>query len=161
LRPRTKPLPTGWASARCRFKPTTLRTNRLAQAGDVEITLENDDRVCTVYEMKQKVVTLDDLDRAIQKVAGRPQRVDNYVVITTDRIDPTVAEYAATLYESTGGTEYVVLDCLGFVRHYLHLFHRRRAAFWMRTSHWCWTNRSTRGGAAIEGGLSGPAPSRD
>lgn len=97
--------------------------------GDVEITLENDDRVCTVYEMKQKVVTLDDLDWAVQKVAGRSHRIDNYVVITTDRIDPAVSEYAATLYESTGGTEYVVLDCLGFVRHYLHLFHRRRAAF--------------------------------
>lgn len=115
-------------------RPLPLQAHNAADeqtgaAGDVEITLENDDRVCTVYEMKQKVVTLDDLDRAIQKVAGRPQRVDNYVVITTDRIDPTVAEYAATLYESTGGTEYVVLDCLGFVRHYLHLFHRRRAAF--------------------------------
>jgi hypothetical protein len=97
--------------------------------GDIEITLENEDRICTVYEMKQKVVTIDDLDRAGQKLAGLSYRIDNYVVITTDRIDAATREYAATLYESTGGTEFVVLDCLGFVQHFLHLFHRRRAAF--------------------------------
>lgn len=97
--------------------------------GDVEVTLENDDRVCTVYEMKQKVVTVDDLDRAVQKLAARDGRIDNYVFVTTDRIDPAVSDYAATLYEATGGTEFAVLDCLGFLRHFLHLFHRRRAAF--------------------------------
>lgn len=36
---------------------------------------------------------------------------------------------AATLYEATGGTEFAVLDCLEFLRHFLHLFHRRRTAF--------------------------------
>ena len=97
--------------------------------GDVEITLVNDDRVCTVYEMKQKVVTVDDLDRGVQKLAGRARRPDNYIVITTDRIEPAVADHAATLYEATGGTEFAVLDCLGFLRHFLHLFHRRRTAF--------------------------------
>lgn len=111
------------------LKAHTAADEQTGAAGDVEIMLENEDRICTVYEMKQKVVTLDDLNRAMQKVAGRPQRIDNYVVITTDRIDLAVQEYAATLYEATGGTEYVVLDCVGFVQHYLHLFHRRRAAF--------------------------------
>jgi hypothetical protein len=96
--------------------------------GAIEITLVND-RACTVYEIKQKLVTLDDLDRAIQKLAGRSQRIDNYVFITTDRIEPAVHDYAATLYEATGGTEFAVLDCLGFLRHFLHLFHRRRLAF--------------------------------
>ena len=43
--------------------------------------------------------------------------------------NPTVSDHAATLYESTGGTEFVVLDCLGFLRHFLHLFHRRRGKF--------------------------------
>ena len=97
--------------------------------GDIEVTLASDDRVCTVYEMKHKVVTLDDLERAVQKVAGREERIDNYVVITTDRIDAAVSDYAVTLYEATGGTEFVVLDCLGFIQHFLHLFHRCRADF--------------------------------
>ena len=79
--------------------------------------------------MKKKLVTLDDLDRAVQKVASLSQRIDNYVFITTDRIEPAVRDYAATLYEATGGTEFAVLDCLGFLRHFLHLFHRRRLAF--------------------------------
>ncbi len=98
-------------------------------AGDVEVTLENDDRVYTAYEMKQKSVTRDDLDRAVQKLAGRDRRPDNYVFITTDRVDLAVSDHAASLYEATGGTEFVVLDCLGFLRHFLHLFHRRRTAF--------------------------------
>jgi len=97
--------------------------------GDIEITLENEDRICTVYEMKQKVVSLGDLDRAVQKLASLSHRIDNYVVITTDRIDEAVNEHAATLYEATGGTEFVLLDCVGFIRHFLHLFHRRRADF--------------------------------
>jgi len=97
--------------------------------GDIEITLENDEQIRTIYEMKQKVVTLDDLDRAIQKISGLPNRIDNYVLITTDRIEPAVRDYAAGLYETTGGIEFVVLDCLGFARYFLHLFHRRRAAF--------------------------------
>lgn len=98
-------------------------------AGDVQIMLKNDDCICTVYEMKQKSVTVDDLDRALQKVGNQPQRIDNYLFMTTDRIDRAVSDYAATLYEATGGTEFVVLDCLGFVRHFLHLFHRRRIDF--------------------------------
>lgn len=98
-------------------------------SGDVEIMVDNEDHVRTVYEMKQKVVALDDLDRALQKIAGLEQRIDNYIVITTDRIDPAVADYAATLYEATGGTEFAILDCLGFLRHFLHLFHRSRDKF--------------------------------
>ena len=33
------------------------------------------------------------------------------------------------MYEMTGGTEIVVLDCIGFMRHFLHLFHRLRIQF--------------------------------
>ena len=33
------------------------------------------------------------------------------------------------MYEKTTGTEIVMLDCLGFVRHFLHLFHRLRIKF--------------------------------
>jgi hypothetical protein len=40
-----------------------------------------------------------------------------------------VREYASSMYEKTNGTEIAILDCLGFVRHFLHLFHRLRTAF--------------------------------
>lgn len=33
---------------------------------------------------------------------------------------------SANLYKKTGGIEIVVLDCLSFLRHLLHLFHRLR-----------------------------------
>ena len=44
-------------------------------------------------------------------------------------IDPLVAEYAATFYEKTDGTEIAIFDCIGFLRHFLHLFHRIRADY--------------------------------
>ena len=53
----------------------------------------------------------------------------NYLFVTTDVIDPLVAEYAATFYEKTDGTEIAILDCIGFLRHFLHLFHRIRADY--------------------------------
>jgi len=97
--------------------------------GDVEICLTNDDRIRTIYEMKSKRVTKEDLERALQKISTLQGQVDNYVFITTDVIEQLVAEYATTLYEKTGGTEFVILDCLGFLRHFLHLFHRLRTEF--------------------------------
>ena len=95
--------------------------------GDVEILLAGEDRVVTGYEMKTRRVTRDDVDLALQKIADTG--IHNYVFITTDVIEPTVQEYAVSLYEQTGGIEIVVLDCLGFLRHFLHLFHRSRGRF--------------------------------
>ena len=46
--------------------------------------------------------------------------------MTTDVIAPIVREYAATFYEKTDGTEIAILDCIGFLRHFLHFFHRIR-----------------------------------
>jgi len=97
--------------------------------GDLEITLVDDENIVTSYEMKAKDVTGSDLDLAIQKVAESGARVHNYIFITTGRIDPDVVEYAASLYRTTGGIEFVVLDCIGFLRHFLHLFHRLRLDF--------------------------------
>ncbi len=94
--------------------------------GDVEICLVNDDRVVTVYEMKTKRVTIDDIDRALQKIATTATHIHNYIFITTDVIDEGVKAYAAEAYEKTGGTEIAILDCIGFLRHFLHLFHRLR-----------------------------------
>lgn len=97
--------------------------------GDVEICLVGDNAVVTAYEMKMKRVTQDDIDHAVTKIARAKSRIHNYLFVTTDVIDPIMAEYAATFYEKLDGTEIAILDCLGFLRHFLHLFHRCRSAY--------------------------------
>lgn len=97
--------------------------------GDLEITLINDDRILTSYEMKSRRVTRDDIDLALRKIRQSDLRVDNYIFITTDQIDPDIQKYAESIYSLTGGIEVVVLDCIGFLRHFLHLFHRLRGNF--------------------------------
>jgi hypothetical protein len=76
--------------------------------GDVEITLTN--------------------DIALQKLSKARNKIDNYIFITTDIIEVEVIEYAKSFYEKTG-VEFIVLDCIGFIRHYLHFFHRQRNNF--------------------------------
>lgn len=97
--------------------------------GDVEICLVGDDSVVTAYEMKMKRVTKDDIDCAVTKIARASNRIDNYLFVTTDGIDPEVVEYANNFYEESGGTEIAILDCIGFLRHFLHLFHRIRTDY--------------------------------
>jgi hypothetical protein len=97
--------------------------------GDLEICLVNDDQVVTAYEMKMKRVTADDIDRALQKIATAPARIHNYIFITTDIIEDSIKAYAAEAYERTGGTEIAILNCLGFLRHFLHFFHRLRIEY--------------------------------
>ena len=97
--------------------------------GDLEITLTNDGEIVTSYEMKMRRGTRDDIDRAVQKVEHTKRHIDNYIFITTEPIDPLIQEYAVSLYEQTGGIEFVILDCINFLRHFLHLFHRLRAAY--------------------------------
>jgi len=115
-------------------KPLPLASHNAADSqtgslGDVEITLLDDDNVITCYEMKDKRVLINDIDRALQKITESTSRIDNFIFITTDVIDIEVKEYAASLYEKTGGIEIVILDCIGFLRHFLHLFHRLRTQF--------------------------------
>jgi hypothetical protein len=97
--------------------------------GDVEVTLINDENVTTTYEMKTRRVSKNDIDQAIHKIAHSKHNIHHYVFITTDKIDIEVKEYAATIYERTGGLEIVVLDCISFVRYFLHLFHRLRMQY--------------------------------
>ena len=97
--------------------------------GDVEICLVGDEHVVTAYEMKMKRVTVDDIDTALQKIARAKSEIHNYVFITTEEIDALVADYASKFYEKTGGTEIAILDCIGFIRHFLHFFHRLRVEF--------------------------------
>lgn len=94
--------------------------------GDVEICLVNDDSVVTVYEMKMKRVVIEDVDAAITKIVRSDNQIDNYIFVTTDEIDPIVVGYATTFYEKTDGVEIAIVDCISFLRHFLHLFHRVR-----------------------------------
>ena len=97
--------------------------------GDVQITVLGDDKVVTSYEMKNKTVQRGDIDRALQKIAAQGRHVQNYIFITTEALTDEIREYARSKYDETGGVEIAVLDCIGFLRHFLHLFHRLRKDF--------------------------------
>ena len=90
--------------------------------GDLEITLADDDNVITSYEMRK--VTRENIDHVLQKISESSQRIDNYII--TDVIDEEVAGYSLSIYEKTGGIEMAIQNCIGFIRHFLHLFYRVR-----------------------------------
>ena len=96
--------------------------------GDVEITLMNDNSVVTCYEMKDKRVMRHDIDVALPKIAEQGVSLDNYIFITTEPIDDELMQYAKSLYNRIG-VEFAILTCIGFLRHFLHLFHRHRVHF--------------------------------
>jgi hypothetical protein len=111
-----------------RLHAHTAADKQTGALGDVEITLLGDDKVVTTYEMKDKPVTVGDIDIAIQKIADGAE-IQNYIFVTTAPIEPAVREYANQQYRELGGVEIAVLDCVGFLRHFLHLFHRLRTSF--------------------------------
>lgn len=112
------------------LKSHTAADEQTGAIGDLEITLLGDDNIITSYEMKMKRVTREDIDRSLQKITDYPgKRIDNYIFITTDVIDEQVKDYAASIYERSGGIEVVILDCISFLRHFLHLFYRLRMQF--------------------------------
>jgi hypothetical protein len=118
----------------CAFLPLPPEQHNAADEqtgalGDLEIALLDNNRVITIYEMKLKRVKQEDIDRALQKIYSSQQRINNYIFITTEIIEESVIQYAASVYEKTGGIEVVVLDCLAFIKHFLHLFHRLRMVF--------------------------------
>lgn len=77
--------------------------------GDVQITLIDDNNVVTVYEMKAKRITQNDVDVALQKIN---RKIDNYIIITTEEIDEQVKSYAASFYAMTGGIEFAIHQAL-------------------------------------------------
>ncbi|MGO9246410.1 MAG: restriction endonuclease, SacI family [Verrucomicrobiia bacterium] len=111
-----------------RLNPHNAADKQTGALGDVEITLLGDDKVVTTYEMKDKLVTRGDIDIAVEKIA-QGANVQNYIFITTEPVDAEVRTYAAEKYAELGGVEIAILDCLSFLRHFLHLFHRIRADF--------------------------------
>lgn len=97
--------------------------------GDLEVTLINDDNVVTSYEMKNQRITKDFIDRAVEKIAIAGKRIDNYIFIVTEPVEKEIVEYAESLYEKTYGIEFAILDCIGFVEHFLYLFYRLRTPY--------------------------------
>lgn len=106
----------------------TAADKQTGSIGDVEIALINDERLVTCYEMKDKKVTKNDIDHALEKISSSGKRIDNYIFVTTEPIEDEIHEYTETIYDTTG-IEVAVLNCLGFLRHFLHFFHRQRANF--------------------------------
>jgi hypothetical protein len=96
--------------------------------GDIQIAVEDDDHVTTVYEMKKRPVTIGDIDLVLTKI-NEQVSINNYIFVTTETVEQNVKDYAAKMYARTGGVEIAVLDCIGFLRHFLHLFHRLRGTF--------------------------------
>jgi hypothetical protein len=74
--------------------------------------------------MKNKAARRGDIDRALQKIAGQGRHVQNYIFITSESVADDIREYARSKYDETGGVEIAILDGIGFLRHFLHLFHR-------------------------------------
>jgi len=106
----------------------TAADSQTGALGDIQIALKDDDDVVTVYEMKAKRVTQDDIEIAARKIASARVLIQNYIFITTEAVDDSVEDYAGRMY-STTGIEFVILDCIGFLRHFLHLFYRIRMRF--------------------------------
>jgi len=111
------------------FLTHTAADEQTGAVGDIQITLLGEDKVVTSYEMKNKAVLQSDIDRALQKIAAQGRHVQNYIFITTEAVTDEVREYARSKYDETGGVEIAILDCVGFIRHFLHLFHRLRKDF--------------------------------
>lgn len=96
--------------------------------GDLEITLVDDDNIITSYEMKKRTITTLDIDYAITKVTENTAKLDNYIFISTEPISQEVSDYAKNVYEKTG-IEFMVLDCLSFLKYFLCLFYRLRLTY--------------------------------
>ena len=107
----------------------TAADSQTGSLGDLEVTLVNDDNIITSYEMKNQRVTKDSIDRAVEKIAKAGKRIDNYIFITTEPVDKDMVEYTESLYEKTYGIEFAILDCMGFLEHFLYLFYRLRTPY--------------------------------
>jgi hypothetical protein len=117
LRKRPKPL-----------QPHTAADVQAGTLGDLEIEFSAHQQLAVVYEMKTRRITFNDLDRTTQKVAESSNRIDQYVFITTAPVDTSVHERAAQLSKQFG-IELMILDCIQFLKHFIHLFYELRMAF--------------------------------
>jgi len=89
--------------------------------------LIDDSDIITCYEMKTKPMLLSDIHVVLEKISAAP-KLDNYIFITTEHVSEQIHGAAKKAYNSTG-VEIAILDCIGFIKYFLHLFHRIRMVF--------------------------------
>ena len=111
------------------LQPHTAADSQTQSLGDLEVALKNSGQVITVYEMKSRKLTRSDIRQALNKVAKRPQDAKQYLFITTQPVSEDVMEHIMHLNERDLGIEFAALDCIAFVRYFLHLFYRVRLEF--------------------------------
>ena len=97
--------------------------------GDIEIAVQESDEVITVYEMKTKEITRADVSKAFRKLVQSQSDIKQYLFITTKPVSDSVAEEIYKVNEQQYGVEFAALDCVSFLRYFLHLFYQQRLVF--------------------------------
>ena len=110
------------------LQPHTAADTRTGTLGDLEIISQDSQQITIVYEMKTRSVTYRDIENARKKITNTSSQIDQYVFVTTAPIDAGVLMHASMLTKQIG-VEFMVLDCLEFIKHFLHLFYELRAKF--------------------------------
>jgi hypothetical protein len=95
--------------------------------GRLVFVTESGERGRDVYDVVA-AVTLTEVEGALDAILPLPSQPDNYIFVTTEPVEPEVSVLVETLYDETW-IEFAILDCIGFLRHFLHLFHRHRIVF--------------------------------
>ncbi len=109
--------------------PHTAADSQTRSLGDMEVALKDSNKIITVYEMKSRQLTRGDVRQALNKVAKGTQSVQQYLFVTTFPISEDVTEQIKDFNERRLGTEFAALDCVAFVRYFLHLFYQVRLEF--------------------------------
>ncbi|GEM_PF-1259066 len=117
-----------------RVKPLESHTaadSKTGNLGDVELVLD-DGSVVKVYEIKSKKVTEADIYIALRKISALDEqerkKLKQYLFITTEQTEESVLLETRKVYKKTG-IEMAILDCIDFVRYFLHLFFPLRGKF--------------------------------
>ena len=97
--------------------------------GDIEVAVKESDEVITVYEMKTREITRADISQALRKFAQSQRGIKQYLFITTKPVSESVAEHIYNINGHHYGVEFAALDCMSFVRYFLHLFYQQRLVF--------------------------------
>lgn len=111
------------------LQPHTAADSQTRSLGDIEVALKDTDQVITVYEMKSRKLTRGDVSQALNKLAKGTQSAQQYLFVTTFPVSEDVKEQISDLNERRLGTEFAALDCVAFVRYFLHLFYQVRLKF--------------------------------
>ena len=111
------------------LQPHNAADSQTQSLGDIEVALKDNDQVLTVYEMKSRKLERSDITQALKKVAKSPHGAKQYLFITTQPVSEDVKEHIQHLNDRDLGIEFAALDCIEFVRYFLHLFYQVRLVF--------------------------------